>query len=152
MLVCATNEGICLLEFVDRKSLESEFKELKCKLNARIIAGENQHITHAKQQLTEYFANQRSSFSVPLDLQGTPFQLQVWQGLLAICYGKTAYYQQQAKSIGKPTAVSAVAAANQHNKVAIIVPCHRLVCKSGKPTGYGGSVERKEWLLDHEQS
>ena len=151
MFVCATEQGICLLEFVDRRMLETEFRDLQRLLNARIIAGENKHIRQAKKEISEYFVGQRKSFAVQLHMPGTDFQNSVWQGLLKIPYGQTSTYKKQAEKLNKPKAVRAVASANGHNRIAIIVPCHRVVGKNGTLIGYGGGIERKRWLLEHER-
>ena len=150
MFVCATDKGICLLEFVDRRMLETEFKDLQRLLKANIISGENHHITQVRQELAEYFAGTRQSFDVSLDTPGTEFQQSAWHALDAIEYGTTASYKEQAERIGNPAAVRAVASANGHNRVAIIIPCHRVIGSDGKLTGYGGGLERKRWLINHE--
>lgn len=152
MFVCATENGICLLEFVDRKMLETEFKDLQQRFKATIVAGENQHTQQAKTELAEYFAGERTQFNVALDMTGTAFQQQAWQALNNIPYGETISYQAQATALNKPNAVRAVANANGMNRIAIIVPCHRVIGKNGKFTGYGGGLERKKWLLDHEKA
>ena len=152
MFICSTEKGICLLEFVDRRMLETEFKDLQRLLHARILAGENTHIKRAKKQLAEYFSGKRKEFDVQLELPGTDFQKLVWRALLEINYGQLTNYQLQAKKIGRPKAVRAVASANGQNRVSIIIPCHRVTGKNGKLTGYGGGLERKQWLLDHERS
>ncbi|TDQ27527.1 bifunctional transcriptional activator/DNA repair enzyme AdaA [Tenacibaculum caenipelagi] len=151
MFICATENGICLLEFVDRKMLETEFKDLQKRLKANIIAGENKHIKQAKTEIEEYFNGTRKFFSVKLETPGTDFQNLVWKYLQKIEYGKTSTYQEQAKRINNPKAVRAVASANGHNRISIIIPCHRVIGKDGKMTGYGGGIERKKWLLQHEQ-
>ena len=91
-------------------------------------------------------------FDLPLALEGTPFQRQVWQQLLSVAHGETASYQAIADAIDNPKAVRAVGAANGRNPVAIIVPCHRIIGSGARPklTGYGGGLWRKEWLLRHE--
>lgn len=150
MFVCATEKGICLLEFVDRRMLETEFKELQQRLQAPIITGENEHIQQVKKELIAYFQGELKNFTVPLDTPGTEFQQSVWQSLKSIPYGKTTTYQAQAKSIAKEKAVRAVASANGHNRIAIVIPCHRVIGKDGNLTGYGGGLERKAWLLRHE--
>ncbi|GLS24973.1 bifunctional transcriptional activator/DNA repair enzyme AdaA [Marinibactrum halimedae] len=150
MFACASKEGLCLLEFVERKMLETELTDLQRRLKARIITGHNPYIDHIKKELTEYFAGSRTHFTVPLHTPGTEFQQTVWQALQAIPYGHTASYQQQAISIGKPKAVRAVASANGMNRIAIVIPCHRVIGKDGSLTGYAGGLERKRWLLDHE--
>lgn len=150
MFVCATENGICLLEFVDRRMLETEFKDLQRLLRANIISGENEHIKQLKKELKEYFTGMRKEFTVNLDTPGTEFQKQVWEGLKGIKYGNTSTYQNQARNINNPKAVRAVASANGHNRVAIVIPCHRVIGKDGKMTGYGGGIERKKWLINHE--
>lgn len=152
MFVCATDKGVCLLEFVDRRMLETEFKDLQRLLKAQIIAGENQHIKQAKQEITEYFDGKRRDFDVKLHTPGTEFQNRVWTALLNIPYGETTTYQLQSESINKPKAVRAVASANGCNRIAIIIPCHRVIGKNGNLAGYGGGLERKRWLIDHEQA
>jgi methylated-DNA-[protein]-cysteine S-methyltransferase len=101
-------------------------------------------------QLAEYFDGVRAEFSVPLDLNGTPFQLDVWRALLQIPCGATSSYGGVARAIGRPKAVRAVGGANHNNPVSIIVPCHRVIGSDGGLTGYGGGLHRKRWLLDHE--
>ncbi|MCX2680011.1 methylated-DNA--[protein]-cysteine S-methyltransferase [Galbibacter sp. EGI 63066] len=151
MFVCATDNGICLLEFVDRRMLETEFKDLQKLLNANIIAGENEHIKQAKKEITEYFEGKRKRFDVKLETPGTDFQNLIWNSLRETEYGNTVTYQQQAEKTNKPKAVRAVARANGFNRVAIIIPCHRVIGKDGKMTGYGGGIERKHWLIGHER-
>lgn len=150
MYACATDRGICLLEFTDRRMLETEFHDLQKRLNAIILAGENKPIQQLKNELAEYFSGHRTQFDVPLHFPGTPFQQSVWRELLRIPYGATRSYQQQAEILGKPKAVRAVASANGHNRIAIIIPCHRVIGKDGSLTGYSGGLERKRWLLEHE--
>ena len=102
-------------------------------------------------ELDAYFAGRRRTFDVPLDLVGTAFQIDVWRALLAIAYGQTRSYAEQARQIGRPTATRAVATANGQNKISIIVPCHRVIGSDGSLTGYGGGLPRKRWLLALEQ-
>jgi methylated-DNA-[protein]-cysteine S-methyltransferase len=105
----------------------------------------------AIQQLGEYFAGQRTTFSLPLDLQaGTPFQQQVWQALLSIAPGATTSYGLLSVAIGKPAAVRALGAAVGRNPVSIVVPCHRVLGADGSLTGYAGGLERKTALLSLE--
>lgn len=106
----------------------------------------------AEKQLTEYFAHQRQQFNLPLDPIGTAFQNQVWEQLRQIPYGETIAYGTLAQRIGVPTASRAVGAANGRNPIAIVVPCHRVIATNGKLTGYAGGVDRKQWLLQHEQA
>lgn len=101
-------------------------------------------------QLGEYFAGKRREFDLPLRLYGTEFQQHVWQMLTRIPYGVTWSYGEQAKRLNKPNASRAVGLANGRNPISIIVPCHRVIGANGSLTGYGGGLERKQWLLAHE--
>ena len=104
----------------------------------------------AREQLNAYFDGDLQSFDLPLSMNGTPFQRQVWQGLLAISYGTTISYAELARRIGRPGASRAVGAANGRNPIGIIVPCHRATGADGTLTGYGGGLDRKEWPISHE--
>jgi methylated-DNA-[protein]-cysteine S-methyltransferase len=104
----------------------------------------------AKRQLQEYFDGTRREFSLPLLPEGTPFQQMVWEALRDIPFGTTISYQELANRIGAEKAVRAVGAANGANPIPIIIPCHRVIGADGSLTGYGGGIERKRWLLDHE--
>ncbi|MFD2564960.1 bifunctional transcriptional activator/DNA repair enzyme AdaA [Aquimarina rubra] len=152
MFVCATEKGVCLLEFVDRRMLETEFQDLQKRLQAQIIAGENEHMKQAKKEITEYFEGKRKTFEVALETPGTDFQNAVWHSLQEIKYGQVTTYQSQAEKIKNPKAIRAVAAANGCNRISIIIPCHRVIGKDGSMTGYGGGIERKQWLLTHEKN
>ncbi|HMT27768.1 MAG TPA: methylated-DNA--[protein]-cysteine S-methyltransferase [Bacteroidia bacterium] len=151
MYACADKEGICLLEFTDRKMLETEFKLLKKKFKADIVYGANKHLEQLKEELEEYFNGTRQTFSVALSLVGTEFQKQVWNELINIPYGTTRSYSQQATALGKQSAIRAIAQANGMNKISIVVPCHRVIGSHGQLTGYGGGLWRKKWLLDLER-
>jgi len=111
----------------------------------------NKIITECKKQLKEYFAGKRKKFDVPLKLDGTEFQKKVWKQLLKIPYGKTASYGEIARKIKDPKAARAVGGANNKNKIAIIIPCHRVIGADGSLTGYAGGMDIKQWLLDHER-
>jgi methylated-DNA-[protein]-cysteine S-methyltransferase len=100
-----------------------------------------------EEQLRDYFAGKRKSFSIPLDMRGTPFQRNVWKALIAIPFGQTRTYGDLAKQLGNPTASRAVGAANGRNPVSIVVPCHRVIGASGKLTGFAGGLETKAHLL-----
>ena len=134
--ITGTEEGILSVRFVEdttKKNTESH----PC-------------IQECVAQLDEYFRGKRREFSVNLILQGTEFQKQVWQQVMTIPFGKTVSYQDIAVAIGKPKACQAVGNANGKNKIPIIIPCHRVLGNTGKLTGYGGGLWRKEWLLQHE--
>jgi methylated-DNA-[protein]-cysteine S-methyltransferase len=102
-------------------------------------------------QLDAYFAGELSTFDLEMNLLGTPFQQRVWSALSEIPYGETISYGELARRVGNPNASRAVGLANGRNPVAIIVPCHRVIGANGSLTGYGGGLERKTWLLDHER-
>jgi AraC family transcriptional regulator of adaptative response/methylated-DNA-[protein]-cysteine methyltransferase len=101
--------------------------------------------------LEEYFAGTRQHFDVKLDPVGSDFQIKVWERLMEIPYGKTISYMEQSVALQMPNAIRAVAASNGLNKIAIIIPCHRVIGSNGKLTGYGGGLERKRWLINHER-
>ena len=103
-------------------------------------------------QLDEYFSGTRREFDLPLDLQGTEFQVAAWRSLARVPFGSTASYGEQAASIGRPRAVRAIGGANGRNPVAIVLPCHRIIGANGSLTGFGGGIAVKKWLLDHEKS
>ncbi len=107
-------------------------------------------LVEAKRQFELYFSAKLTSFSLPIDAKGTEFQKRVWSELCQIPYGQSISYQELANRIGKPKAVRAVGAANGKNTISVIVPCHRVIGKNGKLTGYAGGVERKKRLLELE--
>lgn len=104
-----------------------------------------------KVELRDYFAHQRQDFSVPVAPQGTPFQTAVWRSLQAIPFGATISYSQQAETLGQGPAVRAVANANGANPLPVLIPCHRVVAKNGGLGGYGPGLDKKAWLIEHEQ-
>ena len=152
MIACADENGICMLEFSDRKALPTELKEIAKHFNANIIQGENSHFNILEKELVEYFEGKRRDFSVPLSPVGTDFQKNVWEILRGIPYGTTRSYQEQANILGNPKAVRAVANANGLNKISIIIPCHRVISTNGTLTGYGGGIWRKQKLLELEKA
>ena len=150
MLAGATDDGVCLLEFVDRRMLETQLGRLSKLLDAECVPGFSRYFESLNDQLEEYFSGTRREFDIPLVLPGTPFQQGVWTGLQAIPYGSTRSYKEQAETLGRPNAVRAVARANGDNRIAIVVPCHRVIGADGRLTGYGGGLWRKRYLLDLE--
>jgi methylated-DNA-[protein]-cysteine S-methyltransferase len=112
--------------------------------------GRSEILDEACRQLTEYFAGKRSTFDVPLAASGTEFEHRVWALLRGIPYGSTTSYGELAKRLGDPSQARAVGAANGKNPIPIIVPCHRVIGANGDLTGFGGGIERKRWLLQHE--
>ncbi|HMO47465.1 MAG TPA: methylated-DNA--[protein]-cysteine S-methyltransferase [Rubrivivax sp.] len=157
MLAVASPHGLCLLEFVGQKGVERELAQVQAARGGRagmgvgvgvgVQEGTNAVTAQLAVELAEYFAGRRQTFGVPLDLVGTPFQISTWHALLAIPYGQTRSYAEQARAIGRPTALRAVAAANGQNKVSIVVPCHRVIGSDGSLTGFGGGLPRKRALL-----
>ncbi|MBU1050563.1 methylated-DNA--[protein]-cysteine S-methyltransferase [Candidatus Bipolaricaulota bacterium] len=150
LLAGATQTGICLLEFADRRMLETQLMRLQTRLNAELLPGTSPYFDSLGIQLTEYFEGARKDFDLPLVMAGTVFQESAWNSLRDIPFGETRSYQQQADTIGQPSAVRAVARANGDNRIAILIPCHRVIGKNGRLTGYGGGLWRKRALLELE--
>lgn len=147
----ATAEGLCLLEFSDRRMLEAQFATLRRLIGGPAVPGSNPHLERLERELAAYFARTLERFTVPLVYPGTAFHRRVWEQLLAIPYGQTRSYQQLASALGNPKAVRAVGRANGLNRIAIVIPCHRVINKDGGLGGYGGGLRRKQFLLDLEQ-
>ena len=150
MFAGATDGGICLLEFTDRRMLETQFKRVSSKLNAVVVPGDSPYFEKLQRELDKYFDGNRRSFDVSLVLAGTSFQETVWRELMTIPYGSTRSYRGQAERIGRANAVRAVARANGDNRMSILIPCHRVIGSDGALTGYGGELWRKRYLLDLE--
>jgi AraC family transcriptional regulator of adaptative response/methylated-DNA-[protein]-cysteine methyltransferase len=151
MLAIAGDAGLELLEFVDRRALETELRELRRTLKGAIVPGEHPILRQTKQQLDEYFAGPRTTFDLPLNQRGSAFQLATWSALCEIPYGETRSYSDMARRVGSPGAVRAIGRVNGQNRIAIVVPCHRVIRADGSLCGYGGGRWRKQWLLDHER-
>jgi AraC family transcriptional regulator, regulatory protein of adaptative response / methylated-DNA-[protein]-cysteine methyltransferase len=156
MHAVAGDQGLCLLEFVDRRALATQIAVLRRRFG-RVVVPERADEPHPLLTLTareigEYFAGERTTFTIPLLAPGTPFQEQVWAELQNIPAGQTRSYLQLARAIGRPTATRAVARANGDNRLAILIPCHRVIGADGSPTGYGGGIWRKQRLLELERA
>jgi AraC family transcriptional regulator, regulatory protein of adaptative response / methylated-DNA-[protein]-cysteine methyltransferase len=151
MLAAARDDALSLLEFVDRRMLETQLARLGRRLGGTPVPAPNAVLEQTQAELDAYFDGSLRAFAVPLAAAGTDFQQDVWRVLRGIPYGTTRSYGEQAAVLGRPTATRAVARANGDNPIAIIVPCHRVVGADGKLTGYGGGLWRKQWLLDHER-
>ncbi|MFH1017680.1 MAG: methylated-DNA--[protein]-cysteine S-methyltransferase [Pseudomonadota bacterium] len=147
-----TDKGICLLEFTDRRMLETQFKILKKHFAGPWVPGLHPHLARLREELAQYFAGTRMEFAVPLDFPGSVFQQKVWGELRRIPYGQTCSYDDLARRLGNPNAMRAVGGANGKNRIAILLPCHRVVNKDGELGGYGGGLWRKRFLLDLERS
>jgi len=152
LLAAATERGLCMLEFADRKKLPNQAADLTRWYNQPVIPGTHRFIEQTRTELEEYFAGTRKEFRVPLDHRGTEFQESVWAELARIGYGETISYEELANRIGRPGAQRAVGLANGRNRIPIIVPCHRVIQKNGQLRGYGGGLWRKQFLLDLEMS
>ncbi len=137
VVAVADEEGICSLSFDEKSTLCDE---------------KNRHLERLQNELTEYFEGKRTSFGVSLSPKGTPFQMAVWRTLCDIPYGNVISYSQEAQMLSHPSAVRAVANANGKNPIPILIPCHRVIAKSGGIGGYSGGLWRKEMLLKLEGS
>jgi AraC family transcriptional regulator of adaptative response/methylated-DNA-[protein]-cysteine methyltransferase len=152
MLALANDEGLWLLEFVDRRMLEAQLRTIRKRFAGPIVPGEHRYLTQTKAELAEYFEGRRRRFEMPLVLRGTDFQVAAWKALLEIPYGTTRSYSEQAAAAGHAGSQRAIGRANGDNRIAIIVPCHRVVRADGTLCGYGGGLWRKQWLLDLERN
>ena len=151
MVAAATDQHLVLLEFADRRMLPTQFKRLQRALGCVFVPGDCPTFRSVRTQLEEYFAGQRTEFDLPLEAPGTDFQKRVWKALRTIPVGETRSYADIARAIGQPSAVRAVARANGDNRLAILIPCHRVVGSDGSLTGYAGGLWRKRRLLDLER-
>jgi AraC family transcriptional regulator of adaptative response/methylated-DNA-[protein]-cysteine methyltransferase len=151
MIAGATDGGVCLLEFTDRRMLEAQFATLRKRFRGGIAPGDNAHLAKLRDQLGQYFAGRLKAFTVPMEYPGTDFERRVWEALLRIPYGTTVSYEDLANTVGSPGAQRAVGTANGRNRIAIVIPCHRVVNKSGELGGYGGGLWRKQRLLEIER-
>ncbi len=150
LIVGTREETVCLLEFSERRMLETQLRTLRRRLHAVLLPGSNRLVTALQKQLDEYFSGKRREFTLPLSYPGTPFQEKVWSQLRRIPYGSTCSYKDLARAVGHPLAVRAVGTANGMNRLAILIPCHRVVNANGELGGYGGGLWRKRLLLDLE--
>jgi len=151
MVAIAHEDGIVLLDFIDRKGLPGAIDRLTERHGAPVTPGEHRHLVQLKRELDEYFRGTRRAFEVPLAPQGSVFERRAWNYLRQIPFGQTRSYGQQATSIGAGGGARAVGRANGMNYLSIVIPCHRVVASNGDLTGYGGGLARKRWLLDHER-
>ena len=131
---------------------EKDLKDRFCKKKIASLKKSHTHkiIQKTKKQLREYFAGKRHKFVLPLVLVGTPFQLKAWCELSKIPYGKTMSYSEQAKKMGNANKARAVGMANSRNPISIVIPCHRVIGKNGKLTGFAGGLDKKKYLLELE--
>ena len=152
LVTAANDQGICLLEFTDRRMLEAAVHNPEETVFLRHRAGrERTHRAIEEKNSMHISRGKLRQFSVPLVYPGSPFQVRVWNELLRIPYGETCSYEELARRIGSPSGQRAVGHANGMNRIAIVIPCHRVVNKDGKLGGYGGGLWRKQRLLDLEK-
>lgn len=138
-----------------RKGFKAEFREIS-DVRDNCLPGSEEYLANAvlaraSAELDEYFDRKRTEFTLPLALTGTGFQKKVWNELLAVPYGETISYKEQAFRVGEPSALRAVASANGMNAISVFVPCHRVIGSDNSLTGYGGGLKAKRYLLDLEQ-
>ena len=150
VLGAATREALVLLEFADLRSLERQCQSVCRRLNAVMVPGDNCILAQTDRELKGYFNGELSEFHVPVDIRGTAFQMAVWTELRTIATGETKTYSELARMVGRPKAVRAVGRANGDNRIAIIIPCHRVIGSNGSLTGYAGGLWRKQKLLELE--
>jgi AraC family transcriptional regulator, regulatory protein of adaptative response / methylated-DNA-[protein]-cysteine methyltransferase len=151
MIAVADDEGLRLLEFIDRRATERELSTLRKRLRTNVVPGEHRHLTATRQQLDNYFSGKQLEFDIPLAPVGSDFQLRAWKILRSIPLGETRSYSWMAERLGDRNARRAVGRANGTNMICIVIPCHRVIRADGTLCGYGGGLWRKKWLLDHER-
>jgi len=151
LLAGATDSSVCLVEFTDRRMLEAQLRTVRRRLGPA-VPGSSPLLDQLRRELEEYFAGRRREFAVDLTAPGTPFEERVWEALRTIPYGETWSYERLAQAVGSPGASRAVGSANGRNRIAILIPCHRVVNKDGRLGGYGGGLWRKEALLHLERT
>lgn len=133
--ICEQDGAICAIDFSE----------------AELCPPATPLLSEAARQLNAYFDGTLTEFSLPIRMEGTAFRMKCWEALRTIPYGETISYGEQARQIGNPKAVRAVGGANHHNLISIVVPCHRVIGADGSMTGYGGGMDKKIWLLEHER-
>src|SRR5437763_5526743 len=151
MLAVADDKGLRLLEFADRRALETELAALRKRLKTNVVPGEHKYLDAIRTQLARYFSGENLEFDIPLAPVGSNFQLRAWEILRSIPVGETRSYSWMAERLDIPNARRAVGRANGTNMLSIIIPCHRVIRADGSLCGYGGGLWRKKWLLDHER-
>ena len=152
MFAAASKKGIVMLTFFTPFHIEAKIAVLKNTLDADVIPANGEIFEVLRTQLNEYFDKKRTTFEIPLQLIGSPFQVKCWKELLNIHYGKTISYKEQAIKIQNEKAHRAVANANGQNMIDILIPCHRVISSNKKLGGYTGGIEKKEFLLKLEKN
>jgi len=139
----ADDENLCSIYWPNQEPDKKKFSDLERKDNSKVLRT-------AVKQLNQYFKGNRSVFDLPIQMDGTDFQRNVWHALSSIKFGETVSYRDIANKVGNPKAVRAVGAAIGKNPISIIIPCHRVIGPNGKLTGFAGGLDTKEFLLDLE--
>ena len=153
LVAAANNTALLVLAFTDQPNIEHRIaKKFKININEQNLITPNPILEALSAQLNDYFSGKLGQFTVPIEPSGTPFQLAAWQALRTIPYGKTTSYQQQAAALFKPKAFRACARSNAENWIVILIPCHRVIKKTGDLCGYNAGLWRKKWLLNHEST
>jgi AraC family transcriptional regulator of adaptative response/methylated-DNA-[protein]-cysteine methyltransferase len=152
LLLGASDAGICLVEFTDRRMLETNLEAMRRRFSCPLVPGQHRWLEELETELRQYFAGSRKAFTVKLAPRGTAFQERVWEELQRIPYGERIAYEELARRVGQPRGQRAVALANGQNRIAILIPCHRVIGKDGTLTGYGGGLWRKRVLLELERT
>lgn len=147
----ATDEELLFLQFSDKKNLDSEIDKFIKKNDLEYTAKESLLKNKIQMEISEYFSGGRSNFSIDIELYGTEFQKTIWNEIVNIPYGQFISYKMIGNNINKPKALRAIGAANSQNKIAILIPCHRVVDHDGGVSGYSWGIERKKFLMNHEK-
>lgn len=150
-IVGATSKGICMLQSSEKKILKEQLKRLIKYHNAYLEKGTSSYFAQIEKEFNEYIEGKRKDFEVPIDTKGTAFQESVWETLCKIPYGTTVSYKEEAELLGNSKAIRAVANANAVNRIAIIIPCHRVIGHDGSLVGYGGKLWRKQHFIELER-
>src|ERR1044072_2273378 len=151
MIAVADDEGLRLLEFIDRRATERELSVLRNRLRTSVVPGEHRYLDALRSQLGDYFSGKNLAFDIPLAPVGSAFQLRAWKILRSIPIGETRSYSWMGKKLGNVEMRRAVGRANGENMMCIVIPCHRVIRADGTLCGYGGGLWRKKWLLEHER-
>ena len=151
MLAVADDRGLVLCEYIDKTRIARHLQRVERLCRGRPVEAPHPILDQTQRELNEYFLGQREEFTVPLVLGGSPFQSAVWNELRRIPFGKTVSYDSIATQLQRPGGARAVGRANGDNRIAIIVPCHRVIDANGSLSGYGGGRHRKRWLISHEK-
>ncbi len=152
MFCAATSKGICILSFFEQDNIKKQIEKVQTFFDADIIPAQNKYFESLQKELDEYFEGKRADFTIPLQLVGTSFQQDTWRILQTIPYGETISYKQEALLLKNPKAVRAIGTANGKNMISILIPCHRVIQSNGALGGYAGGVDKKQALLNLENS